>query len=92
MLAERAKTQNCVNKIMYKFNDKSLARCRYKQKKSPQKTRPRLHLYALLSHQTLSVIAPIFLKLVFGEALNLCAKFSKFLFLSASSLSSVSEI
>ena len=29
------------------------------------KPRPGLHLYALLSHQTLSVIAPIFLKSVF---------------------------
>ena len=60
-----------------------------------------LHLYALVSRQTLSEIAPIFLKLVFvsgsrigcsGEALNLYAKFWKFLFLSVSSLSSVSEI
>ena len=45
----------------------------------------------LLSHQTLSVIAPIYLKLELpdqiGEALNLCAKFSKFLFLSVCSLS-----
>ena len=53
---------------MYKFNDKSLARYWYKQKQTPLKPRPRLHLYALLSHQTLSVIAPIFLKSVVLEA------------------------
>ena len=47
---------------MYKFNDKSLARYRYKQKANPLKPRRGLHLYALLSHQTLSLIAPIFLK------------------------------
>ena len=34
-------------------------------KANPLKPRPGLQLYALLSHQTLSVIAPIFLKLVF---------------------------
>ena len=60
-----------------------------------------LHLYALVSRQILSEIAPIFLKLVFVsgpgsdvpvKSLNLFAKFSKFLFLSVSFLSSVSEI
>ena len=50
------------NKIMYKFNDKSLARYRYKQNQNPS---TRLDLYDLVSHQTLSVIAPIFLKMVF---------------------------
>ena len=60
-----------------------------------------LYLYALLSDQLLSVIAHDFPQdgLCYrsswmacpGEALNLCAKFSKFLFLSVSSLS-LSEI
>ena len=50
------------NKIMYKFNDKSLARYRYKQNQNPS---TRLDLYDVVSHQTLSVIAPIFLKMVF---------------------------
>ena len=45
---------------MYKFNNKSLAR--YRQKKNHLKPRRGLHLYALQSHQTLSVIAPVFLK------------------------------
>ena len=62
VLAEWAKTQNCDHKITYKFNDKSLARYKYKQKQTPLKPRRGLHLYALFSHQTLSVIAPIFLK------------------------------
>ena len=44
---------------MYKFNDKSLARYNYKQKQTPWNLDVG---YALLSHQTLSVIAPIFLK------------------------------
>ena len=35
VLAEWAKTQNCHHKIMYKFNDKSLARYKYKQKQTP---------------------------------------------------------
>ena len=50
------------NKIMYKFNDKSLARYRYKQNQNPS---TRLDLYDVVSHQTLSVIAPTFLKMVF---------------------------
>ena len=41
------------NKIMYKFNDRSLARYRYKQNQNPS---TRLDLYDLVSHQTLSVI------------------------------------
>ena len=48
---------------MYKFNDKILARYKYKQKQTPWNLDVGyVHLYALLSHQTLSVIAPIFLK------------------------------
>ena len=35
VLAEWAKTENCDHKIMYKFNDKCLARYRYKQKQTP---------------------------------------------------------
>ena len=47
---------------MYKFNDKSLARYRYKQKQNIG-----LHLYTPLSHQTLSVIAQVNLCEVFGS-------------------------
>ena len=35
-IAEWAKTQNCDHKIMYKFNDKSLARYKYNQSKPPE--------------------------------------------------------
>ena len=53
------------HKIMYKFNDKSLAgKIQIRTKSKTSKTSG-LHLYALLSDQTLSVIDPIFLKLVF---------------------------
>ena len=81
----RSKTND--NKIMYEFNDTSLARCSLTNKSKTSNTSG-LHLYALLSHQTLSVIAPSFFKLVFVKppgrmsrwsfkCLNLCAKFSK---------------
>ena len=52
------------NKIMYKFNDKSLARYRYKQKQSLWNLWAIL-VCAILSDQILSVSAPTFLKLVF---------------------------
>ena len=59
VLSEWAKTQNCDHKIMYKFNAKSLARYRYKQKQTPWNLDVGYTCtYALLSHQTLSVIAP----------------------------------
>ena len=86
------------NNIMYKFNDKSLAKYRYKQKQN---------LWATLkttvsSTQSPNLVSNCYIFLVSlceatrcpGEALNWCAKFSKFLiplFLSASSLS-LSEI
>ena len=86
------------NNIMYKFNDKSLAKYRCKQKQN---------LWATLKATVSPTLSPnlvsnsyIFLVGLCqatrcpGEALNLCAKFSKFLiplFLSASSLS-LSEI
>ena len=83
------------NKIMYKLNqlnDKSLAKYRYRQKQN---------LWAILkttvSHtRSLNLVSNsgYFPQVGLceatrcpGEALNLCAKFSKLLFLSASSLS-----
>ena len=35
LLNGRKHMQNCDHKIMYKFNDKSLARYKYKQKQTP---------------------------------------------------------
>ena len=51
---------------MYKFNDKSLERYRYKQKQN-LRLKPLGYTCMLYSvtNQILSVIAPIFLKLVF---------------------------
>ena len=80
------------NKIKQEFNDKTLAWYRYKQKKNLWAT------FQTTVHSTQSqnlvskLIAAISIKLVFvklppGQALNLCVKFSKFLFLTASSLS-----
>ena len=45
---------------MYKFNDKSLARYRYKQKQPPETS-----TWATLVCSTQSVVAPDFFKLVF---------------------------
>ena len=99
-MGERTELRRSVvngNKIMHKFNDKSLAKYRYKQKQN---------LWATLKTTVSSTQSPNLVSNscyfpqvgLFeatrcpGEALNLCAKFSKFLFLSVSSLSSVSEI
>ena len=86
------------NKIMYKFDDESLAKCRYKQKQILLATLKT----TVSSTQSPNLVSNSYIFLVGlceatrcpGEALNLCAKFSKFLiplFLSASS-SSLSEI
>ena len=45
-------------------------------KANPLKPRRGLHLYALLSHQTLSVIAPIFLKSLFVKLPNGMSRWS----------------
>ena len=108
MLAEWPKTHNWGrwtitndNKIMYKFNDKGIARYRYKQKQTPW------NLWATLvcSSQSPNLVRnssyfpqvglcerPPDRMFRSGEALNLYAKFSKILFLSVSFLSSISEI
>ena len=87
------------DKIMYKFNDKNLARYRYKQKQNLWN----LWTTLVCSTQWLNLVSDssYFPQVGLcdrssrvgcsGEALNLCAKFSKFLFLSMSSLS-LSEI
>ena len=93
-------TQNCDNKIKYNFNDKSLARYRYKQKQTPWNLDLGYTCITLLTHQILSVITPIFLKLVFVKlpdgmsrwSFELVCEILKVPILSVSSLSSVSEI
>ena len=50
-------TRSCTNLMIIK-----LSKIQIQTKASPLKPRRGLHLYALLRHQTLSVIAPIFLK------------------------------
>ena len=84
---------------MYKFNAKRLARYRYKQNQNPLHLW--LDLYDLVSHQTLSVIAPIFLKIVFLKLPDrmsrwgfelVCEIFKVPIFDHVSSLDSVSEI
>ena len=49
-------TRSCTNLMVKALQDTDT------NKSKPRKPRRGLHLYALLSHQTLSVIAPIFLK------------------------------
>ena len=89
-----------ITKITYKFNDKSLARYRYKQKQNVwnlwatlvcSTQSPNLVTYSSYFRQVVGLCDRSSRIGCPGEALNLCAKFSKFIFLSVSSLSS-SEI